>query len=157
MIHKAFTISTNSSEDTHRLGKRIGSSLTTGIVISLTGELGSGKTTIVQGLARGLEVPENYYITSPTYTLINEYAGRYPLFHVDLYRIEGSNAFEEIGLYDILDGEGVVAIEWADKLNAIDLYEYIHISFEILTETSRKIHITAYGDKAVALLERIEN
>jgi len=77
----------------------------------LTGDLGSGKTSFVQGLARGLEVPNDYYITSPSYTLINEYPGRHPFFHVDLYRLEDPVDFEDIGLYDILDVNFVVAIE----------------------------------------------
>jgi tRNA threonylcarbamoyladenosine biosynthesis protein TsaE len=87
MTHHIY-MTTRSPEDAHYLGKTIGRQINAGTVIALTGDLGSGKTTMVQGLARGLEVPEDYYITSPTYTLINEYPGRHSLYHVDLYRLE---------------------------------------------------------------------
>lgn len=156
MNTKMMHIISHCPEDTRRIGGEIGESLTDGLVISLTGELGSGKTTLVQGLARGLEVPENYYITSPTYTLINEYPGRYSLFHVDLYRLEGPAAFEDIGMYDVLNGEGVVAVEWADKLPLVTLSDHIHISLKIISEESRHIDITAYGEKAVAILKGFE-
>jgi len=155
IIQKTLDTSTHSPEDTYCLGKQIGSILTTGLVICLIGELGSGKTTFVQGLAKGLEVPEKYHITSPTYTLINEYPARHPLFHVDLYRLKDSDAFEDIGLYDILDDGGVVAIEWAQKFTEINESEHIDISFKFLSETSRGIHLAAYGNKAVALLQAI--
>jgi tRNA threonylcarbamoyladenosine biosynthesis protein TsaE len=87
-----------------------------GICLQLKGELGSGKTCFVQGLARGLGVPETYEITSPTYSLINEYAGRLPLYHVDLYRLEEQVDFESIGLDDVLAEDAVVAVEWAERL-----------------------------------------
>ena len=109
-----FQIHTDSVAYTKKLGETIGSLVKTKTVFALIGELGSGKTSFVQGLAKGLEVPDNYYITSPSFTLINEYPGRYPLFHIDLYRIEGFNDFEDIGLYDIIEANGVIAIEWAE-------------------------------------------
>ena len=145
MITHHLDITTRSPEDAHRLGKIVGTRISAGMVIALTGELGSGKTTMVQGLARGLEVPEDYYITSPTYTLINEYPGRYPLYHVDLYRLEHPDAIEDIGLYDLLWGNCVVAIEWAERLAGVCLKEHIHIHSEIQSETSRRLRLSAYG------------
>ncbi|OQX24352.1 MAG: tRNA (adenosine(37)-N6)-threonylcarbamoyltransferase complex ATPase subunit type 1 TsaE [Desulfobacteraceae bacterium IS3] len=131
-----------SPEDTYNLGRKIGESLNPGAVIALTGDLGSGKTAFVQGLARGLGVPQEYYITSPTYTLVNEYPGRCPLFHADLYRLEGNADIEEIGLYDILQkGEGVTAVEWAERLDKETLSAAIRIRFEILDEESRRVVI----------------
>lgn len=137
------TLTTSGLRETHALGQHIGASLRSGTVIALTGDLGSGKTAFVQGLARGLDVPEDYYITSPTYTLINEYPGRYPLFHIDLYRLDDPDSFEDIGLYDILHGEGVAAIEWAERLPKDALPEHIAIHLEILDDDSRKIRVTA--------------
>ena len=141
----AVQVITRCLEETQLLGRKIGALISAGTVICLTGDLGSGKTSFVQGLAMGLGVPDDYYITSPTYVLINEYPGRYPLFHVDLYRIEDPVDFEDIGLYEILHGKGVVAVEWADKLSKDFLSEYLTIHFEILNDKSRKITITVNG------------
>ncbi len=155
MICKQIQITTESLEETQLLGQKIGTSISAGTVICLTGDLGSGKTSFVQGLARGLGVPNNYYITSPTYVLINEYPGRYPLFHVDLYRIENPVDFQDIGLYEILHGNGVVAVEWADKLSKDLQCEYLSVHFEILNDESRKLIISANVPEVSALMERI--
>ncbi len=159
MICKQIQITTGSLEETKLLGQKIGASISAGTVICLTGDLGSGKTSFVQGLATGLGVPDDYYITSPTYVLINEYPGRYPLFHVDLYRIEDPADFEDIGLYEILHGGGVVAVEWADKLSKDFQYEYLaeylSIHFEILNDESRKLTISSNVPEVRALMERI--
>ncbi|HUV50625.1 MAG TPA: tRNA (adenosine(37)-N6)-threonylcarbamoyltransferase complex ATPase subunit type 1 TsaE [Anaerolineae bacterium] len=149
-------IITRCLEETQLLGRNIGTSISAGTVICLTGDLGSGKTSFVQGLATGLGVPDDYYITSPTYVLINEYSGRYPLFHIDLYRIEDPVDFEDIGLYEILHGKGVVAVEWADKLSKDFLSEYVTIHFEILNDKSRKITITVDGHDKCNLIEEIK-
>ncbi len=142
---KRIEIISCSFEETRKLGKKIGKQLMPGAVIALTGELGSGKTVFVQGLAAGLAVPADYYITSPTFTLINEYPGRHPFYHVDLYRIETLDDLEEIGFYDIVHGEGVTAIEWADKLPENMLTEHLEIHLEIIDDDSRKILITSHG------------
>lgn len=146
---------THSLEETQALGKRIGSLLGPGTVIALTGDLGSGKTSFVQGLAKGLGVPDDYYITSPTFTLINEYPGRHTLFHVDLYRISDPEELDQIGLFDILKSDGVVAIEWAERLCGELPQEVIAMDLTILEDDSRQIHIIAYGHNAVDLLKRL--
>ena len=147
---------TNSLDETQALGEKIGKNLDPGTVLALTGDLGSGKTTFVQGLAKGLDVPDDYYITSPTYTLINEYPGRYHLFHVDLYRIENHAEFDDIGLYEILRSDGIVAIEWADKLPKNLLLEYLAIHIDILNDESRKISMAAHGLRGENLIKQIE-
>ncbi|MEE8400491.1 MAG: tRNA (adenosine(37)-N6)-threonylcarbamoyltransferase complex ATPase subunit type 1 TsaE [Desulfobacterales bacterium] len=148
---------THSPAETQHLGEIIGKAAGGGTILALTGELGSGKTAFVQGLARGLDVPKDYYITSPTYTLINEYPGRHALFHVDLYRIAHIDDFEDIGLYDILSSNGVVAIEWPDKLPADAIPHPIRIHLEIIGEDSRKISFAAYGRKTVTMIQGLEN
>jgi len=150
-----YQITTRSVDETQKLGKIIGTAVTGGTVLALTGDLGSGKTAFVQGLARGLEVPDDYYITSPSYTLINEYPGRYPLFHADLYRISDPVDMEDIGLYEILHNSGVVAIEWADRIEQKLLPDSINIHFELTGEKSRKISITAHDVKNAILLKNI--
>ncbi len=156
MTSKQIQIETHSVEETKALGKIIGTWLDAATVIALTGDLGSGKTTFVQGLAKGLDVPVGYYITSPSFTLINEYPGRHPLYHVDLYRIGDTGDLEDIGLYEILHEDGVVAIEWSDKLPKKLLTALLTIHFEISNEESRKIHLTGYGLEGVTLLKKIE-
>ena len=98
----SFETTTHSVEETRAFGERLGRHIIAGTTIALTGDLGSGKTAFVQGIARGLHVPAEYYITSPTFTLINEYPGRLRLHHVDLYRIEDPTEIEEIGLHEIM-------------------------------------------------------
>ena len=155
MVSKQIEITTHSLEETLALGQKIGGLLKEG-TIALIGDLGSGKTSFVQGLAKGLDVPGDYYITSPSFTLINEYPGRCHLFHVDLYRIEDPVDLEEIGLYEILDSKGVVAIEWADRIQENLFNEHVSIQFGILNDTSRKICLTAYGSEPVNLLIKLE-
>jgi tRNA threonylcarbamoyladenosine biosynthesis protein TsaE len=147
---------THSPEETRQLGEKIGQLTQAGAVVALYGDLGSGKTIFVQGLARGLGVPDDYYITSPSYTLINEYPARHILFHVDLYRIENTIDFEDIGLYEILHGNGVTAVEWADRLREDLPDEHLNIKLEIMGDDSRNICITAYGLEPVNLLNRLE-
>ncbi len=106
-------ILTNSEEETSAIGERLGASLRQGDVVLLYGELGAGKTAFVRGLARGLGAsPED--VSSPTFTLIQEYAGRVTLYHVDLYRLEPKE-IPDLGLEDLVLGDGVVAIEWAER------------------------------------------
>lgn len=110
-------IVTRDDIQTRCLGECIGELIPHGMAIRLTGELGAGKTRFVQGLARGLAVPETYDITSPTYTLIHEYPARIPFYHVDLYRIGSAMDAEDIGLWDLFSQDAVVAVEWADRLD----------------------------------------
>jgi tRNA threonylcarbamoyladenosine biosynthesis protein TsaE len=140
-----FETVTRSEAQTCTLGQKIGKALSTGMVITLTGDLGSGKTAFVQGLARGLHVPGDYYVTSPTYTIINEYPGRLPLFHVDLYRIPDAQGVADIGFYDILREENVIAIEWPEIIVSELPRDLIALQFEILNQKTRKISIRAYG------------
>jgi tRNA threonylcarbamoyladenosine biosynthesis protein TsaE len=152
----SFLISSRSVEETRQIGRIIGEMAEAGTLIALRGDLGSGKTALVQGLARGLEVPEKVYVTSPSYTLIHEYPGRLPLFHLDLYRLSDLD-FEDIGLYDILDTHSsVVAIEWAERLDPGSPFEGITLQMEITGENTRNIVFTADGDRQ-HLLTRIES
>lgn len=106
-------IQTTSEEETAAAGERLAAALGPGDVVLLYGELGAGKTAFVRGLARGLGAPERD-VSSPTFTLVQEYAGRVPLYHVDLYRLEPKEV-EDLGLEELVSGDGVVAIEWAER------------------------------------------
>ncbi len=154
-MRKKFYLKTASPEETKNLGKKIGMAMRSGMVIALIGDLGAGKTLLVQGLASGLDVPSEHYVASPSYTLINEYPGRFRLFHIDLYRLNSRNDLEDIGLYEILSGPGVVAIEWAERLKEDMPVEHLSVNIEVISAEKRKITITAYGHNAVNLLKNI--
>jgi tRNA threonylcarbamoyladenosine biosynthesis protein TsaE len=149
------TVTTAGAEETRLLGQRCGRFLSRPAVIFLVGDLGSGKTVFVQGLARGLDVPAEYYITSPSFTLVNQYPGRLPLYHVDLYRLNGDFDPDELGLSELLHGENITAVEWADKLPAGAVADRLEIGFEIGVDDLRTLHIRAYGQEALSLLKAL--
>lgn len=150
-----FEIITYNPEQTHALGLQFGEALTGGMVLSLEGDLGAGKTVFIKGLAQGLTVPETLYITSPSYAIIHEYPGRLPLFHADLYRIEDPADIDELGLFDIMDGKNVIAIEWAERIGDSLPPEGMFLRFEILNDFVRKISMRASGLHALDVLRTL--
>ncbi len=138
-------------QETQKLGKTIGQRIKLPLVIGLSGDLGSGKTAFVQGLAEGLEVPSDYYITSPTFTLVNEYPGRFPLIHIDLYRLNDIYDFEDIGLDELIYDQAVIAIEWAEKMSHQLPDHHLAMTFEIINDNDRKICLNAFGHSVVNL------
>jgi tRNA threonylcarbamoyladenosine biosynthesis protein TsaE len=152
---KSLFMVSGSPSETQSLGERIGRKLDATIIICLSGELGSGKTSFVQGLARGLDVAGKYYITSPTYSIIHEYPGRIALFHIDLYRLRGKEEIYETGLYEILDRTGIFAIEWPELLMNDLPQEYLAIDFKIEGDFKRGIGMAAHGEKAAELLKKM--
>jgi tRNA threonylcarbamoyladenosine biosynthesis protein TsaE len=108
------TLHSKSSEETIEIGKKIGSLLKKGDILAMQGTLAAGKTTITKGIAESLGVTE--VITSPTFCLISEYEGKMPLYHFDVYRLEGPEDFINLGSEDMLYGDGVSIIEWSEKI-----------------------------------------
>ena len=108
------TLYTNTAEETIELGKKIGSMLKKGDVLAMQGTLAAGKTTITKGIAQALDVDDT--ITSPTFCLISEYEGKMPLYHMDVYRLDGTEDFINLGVDDMLYGDGVCIIEWSEKI-----------------------------------------
>lgn len=104
----------HSPEDTEDIGARLAEQLEPGAVVAFTGDLGAGKTAFTRGLARGLGIPDR--ITSPTFTIVNEYEGAIPLFHFDMYRLNGSEDLFDIGWEDYLSRGGVCAVEWSEQV-----------------------------------------
>ena len=150
---RKWTIHTSSPEATQSLAERLGQLLQPGDVVALVGELGSGKTLFSQGLARGLGVPQNFYITSPTFAIINEYPGRVPFYHLDLYRVSNRAELSELGLEEILYGLGAVAIEWAERLGQDLPMERLEVHLKFSDETSRSLIFKAFGVKAKQRLD----
>jgi tRNA threonylcarbamoyladenosine biosynthesis protein TsaE len=134
-------IISESAEQTWEIARFIGEKLIKGDVLALSGELGSGKTCFTGGLARGLGVDEKYQITSPTFTLINEYPARCKLYHFDVYRLNGYSEFEDLGYEEYFCGDGIVVIEWAEKIAQILPADTFFISFKYLDENKRRIVI----------------
>jgi tRNA threonylcarbamoyladenosine biosynthesis protein TsaE len=134
------TIVSRNAEQTIELGKKIAEKLTKGSVVALHGPLGSGKTTLVKGIAAGLGIEES--VTSPSFTLISEYEGRLCLYHMDLYRIDSMDEFELLGAEELMYDEGVTIIEWAEKIEEILPENRIGVTFDMEAGGVRKISIT---------------
>jgi len=133
------TIRTTSAEQTESVGRFIGERLTEGDVVALSGELGAGKTCFASGLAKGLGVDERYRITSPTFTLINEYPGRCRFFHFDVYRLRHAGELEDLGYEEYFGGRGVVVIEWAEKIAQWLPPNTLFIKLEYIDEHTRNL------------------
>jgi len=149
----SISIITCSAEETFVFARAVGEKLQEGDILALSGELGSGKTCFTGGLARGLGVSENYQITSPTFTLINEYPARHRLFHFDVYRLNDYSDLDDLGYDEFISGKGVVVIEWAEKIAAIIPETAIFINFEYIDENKRKITIKGPQHKLSRLAE----
>ena len=156
-VSRTRKIISRSPAETIRIGTQLGRRLFPGSLVALSGDLGSGKTCLVHGIAMGLNVPEELYVTSPTYTLINEYHGRLVLFHVDVYRLEGVSDLEDIGFDDIIAVDGVTVIEWAEKVLDGLPKERLSILLSILDDQSRSLEITAYGKKYIDIINAISH
>ncbi|SPD75938.1 tRNA threonylcarbamoyladenosine biosynthesis protein TsaE [uncultured Desulfobacterium sp.] len=153
----SFTSYTASADETISLGRKLGAALKTGDVVALVGELGSGKTCFAKGLGLGLGVASDTVINSPSFSLVNEYEGRYPFYHIDGYRLENLLEFLSAGLDHYFNMEGVVAMEWADRWPEI-LPDYnIRVELMIEGEVNRKITLTANHPRAIEILEEIKN
>jgi len=141
----SLTISLPNLSATQTLGRYLGETARPGEIITLTGSLGVGKTTLTQAIGQGLQVPQSCYITSPTFSLLHEYPGRLPLYHLDLYRLSEETELEELGLLEYLYGTGLSVIEWPDRLGSLMPEERLHIELKLLDETARLAEITAHG------------
>lgn len=114
-------------------------------IICLGGDLGAGKTTFTQALARGLNVPNNQYVSSPSFAILHEYSGRIPLYHMDFYRLHGSDEIYELGFDEFLFGSGISVIEWYNRMGEDLPEERLEIHIKIIGENSRNICLKPYG------------
>jgi tRNA threonylcarbamoyladenosine biosynthesis protein TsaE len=149
-----YEIHTSSVEETKSWGTRLASLLFPGAVIGLDGDLGVGKTCFVKGLAAGLGIDEDE-VVSPTFTLIAEHGrGKIPLYHIDLYRLEGAE-IEEIGIEEYLSGPGVAAIEWFRFLPAGMVEQYLLVSFFTPEGDKRVLTLTPHGEQYERMVEAL--
>ncbi len=144
--------------ETERIGALIGALLMPGDFVALRGELGAGKTRIARGVATGLGVDPDIPVTSPTYTLLNIYRGRVPLYHFDLYRLSGDADVVDLGFADYFHGDGVSLVEWPERLHDELPGERLEVVFSYLGETQRLIEVkptSARFEKVVDELVRV--
>jgi len=137
------------------MGKRLGRLLQPGDVVALIGDLGTGKTQFIKGLAEGVGVGKATYVSSPSFTLINEYPGRTPLYHIDLFRLESEKEAEGLGLEEYVRGNGITAIEWADKIPSLLPEELLWVKIHYTGEHSRSLEILGKGNRYQKLVEEL--
>lgn len=151
-----FSVVTSSREQTWRTGQMLGSHLEPGDIVCLYGDLGAGKTSFSYGIALGLEVKDQY-ITSPTFTFVNEYKGRIPFYHIDLYRLKDPDELEGIGFEEYIDSDGVTVIEWAERAEDELPDERLSVYLSYVNEHSREIGFLAEGERYEKLLHDLRN
>jgi tRNA threonylcarbamoyladenosine biosynthesis protein TsaE len=140
------SIELSSLQHTKILGDVLGRIVQPGDIITLTGSLGAGKTALTQAIGRGLGVDPRIYITSPTFSLLHEFKGRIPLYHMDLYRLGSESEIESLGLPEYFYGDGLTVIEWPERLGNLMPEERLHIDLVISGESSRTAKLTAHGE-----------
>ncbi len=149
-------IESKSAGQTFAIGFTMGQKAVKGDVFALSGELGAGKTCFTGGLAGGLGVGDDYVITSPTFTLVNEYPGRCRLYHLDVYRLGQTGELDDLGYDEFVSGNSVVAIEWAEKINDALPPDTIHIQFVYQDENTRIIRIDGPKERVQELVKDIK-
>ncbi|MFC1914446.1 tRNA (adenosine(37)-N6)-threonylcarbamoyltransferase complex ATPase subunit type 1 TsaE [Chloroflexota bacterium] len=154
---KKYVFFSNSPASTLSLGRRLGRKLKAGSVIALIGELGCGKTLLTRGICSGLDIPARQ-VNSPTFVLVNEYSGRLPVYHMDVYRIGGTVDAFEIGLLDYLARAkvGVMIVEWAEKILSLLPEDRLQVDFTVLGANKRRIAFSGTGGKYGYLFKELK-
>ncbi len=142
----SFKLITRTQEETIQFGVTLAKRLKPGDIICLFGDLGSGKTTFVKGLAKGLRINPTK-VSSPTFVVMNMYEGKLPLYHFDLYRFEDANEIYAIGYEEFFYGEGIAVVEWAERLGALCPKEYLSVHFSHRKDHGRTIQLKAKGKR----------
>ncbi len=143
---------TSSKDETHALGTKIGQLTKPDMVFLLKGDLGAGKTTLTQGIAKGLDIKRT--VTSPTFNILKIYKGRLPLYHIDAYRMEGMS--QDLGFDEFLDDNGLTVIEWSQFVPDLIPDTYLSISIHLLDDDNREFVFDAVGERYSALLEELQ-
>ncbi len=149
-----FRFVSNSEAETSSFGQRLARALSTGDVVALQGQLGAGKTRLVQAIAAELGCHQSF-VVSPTFTLIHEYDGRLPVYHVDAYRLKDSDEFLDMGGGELINGDGVCLIEWADRIGDLLPKDHLRVEIEVSGELSRVILCIASGPLSQKSIETL--
>lgn len=148
-------IISRSVNDTKNIGRQIAKKLKPGDIICLFGQLGSGKTVLTKGIAKGLKIKESKVI-SPSFVLIREHSkGRLPLYHFDLYRLKNSCEILALGYEEYFYDDGVSVVEWADRLKSLTPNEFLKIDLKLKSDSQRRIKFSAFGGRYKELLKKI--
>jgi len=150
-----WTFESTSENETQRLGTMLAKQLEPGTVIALNGNLGAGKTRLVQAIAEAMGVDRSE-VNSPTFVLIQEYHGRLPLYHFDTYRLKDTDEFLELGADDLLYADGVCLIEWADKVAEVLPRDLLQIEIEHTSETARTFRFQGQGPRAIKIVNALK-
>jgi len=148
-------IITKCADETVRFGARLGKLISKGDIIALKGNLGSGKTTLVKGIAQGLGVRDARYVNSPSFVIVKEYKGRFPLYHFDVYRLDDPSALDSVGYEEFFYGDGASVIEWAEKIQEFLPKEYLNIEFSSEDINKREISVSAEGERYKKMVARL--
>ena len=140
---------------TEALGRRLGALLFPGAVVALVGPLGAGKTHLARAVAAGLGVPDPRVVVSPTFVLIQEYAGRLPVYHFDAYRLPAESDFSDLGVHEYFEGDGVCLVEWADRVSGALPAERLRVELAVVGETARRAAIEGIGAGYEALVRNL--
>ena len=151
-----FLFQSRSPAATYNLGKRLGRKMEAGSILALIGELGCGKTLLTRGICAGLDLPVKY-VNSPTFVFVNEYRGKYPVYHMDLYRLGDIEEGFGIGILDYLSRAeyGIIIVEWAEKILSLLPDDYLKVQFEVLSAKERRIVINGGGAGYERLLKEL--
>ena len=150
-MRSAYTLLTGSAEETRRAGELLARALTAGDVLALAGDLGAGKTCLVQGVARGLGVSEP--VTSPTFNILLVHPGTVPLYHFDLYRLDDESQLDDVGFFETLESDGVSAIEWGDRFPAALPPDHLAVTIHLAPEGLRRYEVVPVGPRSHVLAE----
>lgn len=153
---KSVDILSKSTDQTIKLGERLARHLKKGDIVCLQGDLGSGKTTFIKGVAKGLKIAPAK-VNSPTFVLMNAYQGRLPLYHFDLYRLENTGEVGAIGYEEFLYGDGVSVIEWAERLGGLTPKEHLRVELRHKGENERSIKFSAAGERYCRIMKGVVN
>jgi tRNA threonylcarbamoyladenosine biosynthesis protein TsaE len=145
------TLRSESPDETHRLGVRLGELLQPGDFIGLIGDLGAGKTHLVRGVAEGAKVARSE-VASPTFAIVYPYRGRIPMYHADLYRIADYDELYATGFLDLIGGDGAVLVEWLDRIPETAPREYLRLTLRTVGDESRELYAEAFGRRPAELL-----
>ncbi len=153
-VDHSLTLICGSEAESHRIGRMLGRAAEPGLVVALTGNLGAGKTRLVQAAAEELGVAVGE-VTSPTFVLIHEYAASTPIYHFDTYRLRDRDEFLELGADEYMHSDGICFIEWAERMAEVLPRDLLKIEIEITGETTREWTLTATGVRSQRVLDRL--
>ncbi len=145
-----------SEQETIKLGEVLGEILEEGSIVALIGDLGTGKTTLAKGIVRGLGGSEDDEVTSPSFVLVNQYQGRLPIFHMDLYRLMNLRELTELGWEEFAFATGITLIEWAEKIKPFLPPEYVEINLQWLNQETREITFVGHGEQGRRIINLLK-